>query len=271
MKYSYFNTNRSGLSHIRNLGMYNNKTVTHIFKCHYAEGNPLCAVIFKPQESIQTWYWEDKEESIPCDYDIDYVKLMDDLRRRPRPKHWINGNRGRYYAPIKKGITSPIFYKSFPKIFESDYILYALPMLGYIGKGKDIDERLRNDNKNVVVDLKYSIEQFRKRINIIPYKEDIRHMAREWFINNYSYKEDWYENISERINYGRQFHKRVEDLFRRLDIPYRLFSLDTGDYRSIGLEKDLPRNHTEGIDPTIPESVMERLEPIVDRYMNENP
>ena len=140
MKYSYFNTNRSGLSHIRNLGMYNNKTVTHIFKCHYAEGNPLCAVIFKPQESIQTWYWEDKEESIPCDYDIDYVKLMDDLRRRPRPKHWINGNRGRYYAPIKKGITSPIFYKSFPKIFESDYILYALPMLGYIGKGKDIDD-----------------------------------------------------------------------------------------------------------------------------------
>ncbi len=274
MKYSYFNTLRSGNTHMNNLALYNNKTVAQIFKTDKTKGFPLVAYIMKPEESIQEWYWDDKKTTVTRDYNMDFTKIMDDFKKRPRPTHWYTADKGKTHPPIDCGDAhkSHLFHKSFPKLFESDWILYALCMLGFQGKCKQLDDMLTHNKPNVVVDLDFSVEQFKKRINIIPYKEDIRHFAKGMFLNNYTYySNDWFDVVSERINYARIFHIRVQKLLERLDIPYRLFSLDSGDYSTIGFEKDLPRNQTDDIDPSIPSSAIDKLDSIVDRYMSENP
>ncbi len=272
MKYSYFSTDRSGRSQIRNLVLYNKKTLAHTFKCFHVDGSPITTVIFEPELGKQTWYWEDKSKSIDCDYNLDFIELMEGQKKRPRPTHWLTANLGRYYAPFTEGKTTDTFYKSFDKAFDCYYILCPLPLLGYYDlKGNELSKALRHNKRSLNVDLEYSIEQFRKRRNIIVYKEDIKHWVRQWFLGSANYTDDFIEKTHQRINCARQFHTNAKLLLRKYDIPFEMFSLDTGDYSSIGFDKQLPRYCTDNIDTYIPDRVLDNVDSWVDDYMEKYP
>ena len=70
---------------MNNLALYNNKTVAQIFKTDNVKGFPLVAYVMKPEESIQDWYWDDKKATVTRDYNMDFIKIMDDFKKRPRP------------------------------------------------------------------------------------------------------------------------------------------------------------------------------------------
>jgi len=268
MLLSYFSGLRSGKSHIRNLALYNKQTVSHTFQCHYRDGSPFTTVVFEPLKNTQTWYWDNKTKTIECDYNIDYVKLMNDQKKRPRPTHWLNVNLGRYNAPFESGTTPPDFYKSFPKSFECDWILDPLPLLGYIGK-HTMNDDLRKDNRLLTIDLDYSIEQFKKRRNIIPFKEDIRHMARQWFLGSARYDDDFIANVHDRLKKALKFAQDVKIMLNRFDIRYEDFSLDTGDYTDLGFTKLLPRRSTDDIDTYIPDKYINNVDTWVNEFLED--
>ena len=69
-KLSYFCTQRSGASHIRNLAFINNKTCNDIHEFKTIDTCPFASVVYNPPKQSLTWYWEDKSKTIECDYNM---------------------------------------------------------------------------------------------------------------------------------------------------------------------------------------------------------
>ena len=124
------------------------------------------------------------------------------------------------------------------------------------------------------------VEELRKRKNIIAYKEDIRHMAHNFFVGSgrplYKHPdvlvtqtdEGYIKECTKRINYNRAFPPAIADLLDYYKIPYEMFNLDTGNYaEAFDLEHVFPRD----IDPTpeLDEYVTDKhiVEGWIDDYM----
>jgi len=289
MKYSYFSTDRGGRLHYHYSALINGKSVARI------RGNcGLFCTIFEPKNNTIQWYWVDKDDNIRWlrelrNYDdIDWLGTISDHKKRRREnkksEHWLARNYC-WTQPIE--LESDImwqphnFYKVFGKFFECDHILHPEVLLGYQGytkpdrEGLNMSDALQQDIRYLTVDLDYSIDQLKKRKNIIVYKEDIKHMARSWFLGGGQMidndEESYYNLISCRINEARKYPTSMQVALDRYNIPYEMWSLDSGDYSIFGFDNDLSRYETEGTDTLLKEHLHHMVDGWIDRYMSEYP
>ena len=109
--------------------------------------------------------------------------------------------------------------------------------------GKDIHmmlEQVKN-NSPTIKPHPDIIQQLRKRKSIVAYKEDIEHLA----YNIFSLVGAFSDPIKT-INQVRQFQDYMPIFLDKLEIPYEIFSLDSGDYaQTFELNKNLPRDSTQ--------------------------
>ena len=287
MKYSYFSADRAGKVHYHLTALLNGKGVARP-----KENCGVCCTIHTPENDSIQWFWVDKEDNIRWlrehrNYqDVDLLGTINDMKLREKEnkgsKHWLA--RG-YIHDYPKEIDdtcvwlSSKYYKVFKKFFEIDHLLHPDILLGYWGytkadkKGLNISECLLNDIRLMNVDLDYSIDQMKKRKNIIVYKDDLRHMARSWFLGGGQMldmdEETYYNNISLRINEARKYPKCMQIALDRYDIPYEMWSLDKGDYGVFGFEKNLDRYVTEDTTITLKPKNHHLIEGWIDRYVSE--
>lgn len=290
MKNSYFSTDRGGRLQYQNLGLLNGKSVAKL------KGyGPLYVIIYNPKNNTRTWYWEDKEGEIRSTtefrrYDnIDFISTINDHKVRRRDNlastNWLAIDYARYTPDELKNtlVYHPDnLYKIFDKCFECDFILHPEVLLGYYGYVKDnisglhLNEGLEKGIRKLNVDLDYSIEQMRKRKNVIVYKEDLRHWARSWFLGGAQIFDDNYERfysiVSTRLNGARKYHHCCRVMMERHNIPYERWSLDTGDYsKTFEVTKEFSRYETEGTGPLLPDNLRYMVDGWINRYMSEFP
>ena len=288
MKYSYFSTDRGGRIHYHYSALINGDSVARI--------NGTCGLfctIFMPKNNTRQWYWEDNNNNIRHAsehrrYDnIDWIGAMQDVKKRSKDnilsKHWI-ARKYNYFQPkeLENDIISQPhnLYKVFDKFFECDYILHPEVLLGYHGytkpdrEGLSQNDALEQDIRYLNVDLDYSIDQLRKRKNIVVYKEDIRHWARSWFLGGGQVGDDYeeyYNMIACRLNSARKYTTSIQIALDRYNIPYEMWSLDSGNYNIFGFNNDISRYETDGSDPILKNHLHYMVDDWIDRYMSENP
>ena len=288
MKYCYYSTDRGGRLHYHYSALMSGKSVARI------QGNcGLFCTIFEPKSNTLQWYWVDKDDNIRWlrehrNYDdIDWIGTINDHKKRrkenKKSKHWLARNYC-WTQPIE--LESNIewqphnLHKVFGKFFECDHILHPEVLLGFHGyskpdkEGLSKNDALEQDVRYLTVDLDYSIDQLRKRKNIIVYKEDIRHWAKSWFLgggqvgNDY---ETYYNMIACRINEARKYHISMQMALDRYDIPYEMWSLDSGNYDVFGLNNDISRYETDGTDTILKDHLHHMVDGWIDRYISEYP
>ena len=292
MKYSYFSTERGGRLHYDYSALMNGKSVARI-KGSSPNCSGLFCTIFMPKNNTRQWYWVDNNNNIRHAsehrrYDnIDWIGTVKDHKKRKKDnllsKHWI----ARKYSWVQpKELEDDIIYqphnlyKVFDKFFECDHITHPEVLLGYYGytkpdrEGLNMNDMLEQDIRYLNVDLDYSIDQLRKRKNIVVYKEDIRHWARSWFLGGGHVGDDYeeyYNMIACRLNEARRYPMCIQIVLDRYNIPYEMWSLDSGDYNIFGFDKNLSRYETEDCDSILKEHLHYMVDGWIDRYVSEYP
>ena len=84
-------------------------------------------------------------------------------------------------------------------------------------------------------------------------------------------EESYYNIISCRINEARKYHTSMQIALDRYNIPYEMWSLDSGDYNIFGFDNDLSRYETEGSDSILKEHLRYKVNEWIDRYVSEYP
>ena len=289
MKYNYFCPGKAGKYLIRDMFWHNGKT-----HCLFCCGTPpIYAVMSTPLGNFD-WYWED-------DITGDIVHTS----HTETKNIFLNPNFDEVWYPvptdgvysIKKLLKNTSikasttckgdFYKCFNHAFQSDIIVNPLVMLGYggvLGTGK-LGKLLRAAKPNLMnIPIDYVVDELCKRKSIVTYKEDIKELARNFFIGNghipYKNPNVLYTNTTEKyvyqvtklINENRQFEKDIMTCLDHYNIPYEIFNLDKDDYGScFNLDKPLTK-----LDDTMPQRYdfiepTDIIEGWVDNYVKENP
>ena len=289
MKYNYFCPGKAGKYLIRDMFWHNGKT-----HCLFCCGTPpIYAVMSTPLGNFD-WYWED-------DITGDIVHTS----HTETKNIFLNPNFDEVWYPvptdgvysIKKLLKNTSikasttckgdFYKCFNHAFQSDIIVNPLVMLGYggvLGTGK-LGKLLRAAKPNLMnIPIDYVVDELCKRKSIVTYKEDIKELARNFFIGNghipYKNPNVLYINTTEKyvyqvtklINENRQFEKDIMTCLDHYNIPYEIFNLDKDDYGScFNLDKPLTK-----LDDTMPQRYdfiepTDIIEGWVDNYVKENP
>ena len=289
MKYNYFCPGKAGKYLIRDMFWHNGKT-----HCLFCCGTPpIYAVMSTPLGNFD-WYWED-------DITGDIVHTS----HTETKNIFLNPNFDEVWYPvptdgvysIKKLLKNTSikasttckgdFYKCFNHAFQSDIIVNPLVMLGYggvLGTGK-LGKLLRAAKPNLMnIPIDYVVDELCKRKSIVTYKEDIKELARNFFIGNghipYKNPNVLYTNTTEKyvyqvtklINENRQFEKDIMTCLDYYNIPYEIFNLDKDDYGScFNLDKPLTK-----LDDTMPQRYdfiepTDIIEGWVDNYVKENP
>ena len=289
MKYNYFCPGKAGKYLIRDMFWLNGKT-----HCLFCCGTPpIYAVMSTPLGNFD-WYWED-------DITGDIVHTS----HTETKNIFLNPNFDEVWYPvptdgvysIKKLLKNTSikasttckgdFYKCFNHAFQSDIIVNPLVMLGYggvLGTGK-LGKLLRAAKPNLMnIPIDYVVDELCKRKSIVTYKEDIKELARNFFIGNghipYKNPNVLYTNTTEKyvyqvtklINENRQFEKDIMTCLDHCNIPYEIFNLDKDDYGScFNLDKPLTK-----LDDTMPQRYdfiepTDIIEGWVDNYVKENP
>ena len=289
MKYNYFCPGKAGKYLIRDMFWHNGKT-----HCLFCCGTPpIYAVMSTPHGNFD-WYWED-------DITGDIVHTS----HTETKNIFLNPNFDEVWYPvptdgvysIKKLLKNTNikasttctgdFYKCFNHAFQSDIIVNPLVMLGYggvLGTGK-LGKLLRAAKPNLMnIPIDYVVDELCKRKSIVTYKEDIKELARNFFIGNghipYKNPNVLYTNTTEKyvyqvtklINENRQFEKDIMTCLDHYNIPYEIFNLDKDDYGScFNLDKPLTK-----LDDTMPQRYdfiepTDIIEGWVDNYVKENP
>ena len=289
MKYNYFCPGKAGKYLIRDMFWHNGKT-----HCLFCCGTPpIYAVMSTPLGNFD-WYWED-------DITGDIVHTS----HTETKNIFLNPNFDEVWYPvptdgvysIKKLLKNTNikasttctgdFYKCFNHAFQTDIIVNPLVMLGYggvLGTGK-LGKLLRAAKPNLMnIPIDYVVDELCKRKSIVTYKEDIKELARNFFIGNghipYKNPNVLYTNTTEKyvyqvtklINENRQFEKDIMTCLDHYNIPYEIFNLDKDDYGScFNLDKPLTK-----LDDTMPQRYdfiepTDIIEGWVDNYVKENP
>ena len=288
MKYSYFSAERAGKVHFHLSALMNGGSVARP-----KENCGISCMINTPKNNTIQWFWVDKDDNIRWlreyrDYDnIDWLGTINDMKLRVkdnmRSKHWLaRGYIHDYPQEIDDTCvwSSDKYHKIFPKFFECDYLLHPEMLLGFWGytkadkEGINLSECLRIDKRLMYVDLDYSIDQMKKRKNIIVYKDNIKKLARSWFLGGGQLidisDESYYNNITLRINEARKIPRFMQVALDRFDIPYEVWSLDNGDFDIFDFKKNIPRYETENTTTTIKPRHHHKVDGWIDRYVSEH-
>ncbi len=248
MKYSYFSGGKAGKLLIRNLFWLNGKT--HVF---YTTGEPPYFAAFTTPEGVCDWYWDGGSY-----HHVESNNMMNKIYYNEM-WHPVTGTIKKWFKHLgpQVGLGRP---DCDDLAFQQDMITNPLVMLGYGGVlgSKKLLQQIQARTPQLPMGSNV-IEELRKRKNIIAYKEDIRHMAHNFFVGSgrplYKHPdvlvtqtdEGYIKECTKRINYNRAFPPAIADLLDYYKIPYEMFNLDTGDYaEAFDLEHVFPRD----IDPT---------------------
>lgn len=90
------------------------------------------------------------------------------------------------------------------------------------------------------------LPQLRKRKNIVVYKENIEHLAFNVFAG--TGRPESYEETAKLLDNIIRFQKMIPQVLESYDIPYEMFSLDSGDYKkTFDLDMVLPRDSSDDL------------------------
>ena len=287
MKYNYFSPGKAGKYLLRDMFLLNNKTTFNFSLC---ERKVLWSTSVKPNGQIY-WYWEDLDGNlvtksykvnenfllnyyyseqffyIPTDGKHNIMKYL----KRPE-SNMSNTGRGDYH-------------KVFPIAMECDYVVNPLVMLGYSGNGKQLAKSIVNREPNLInIPLEYVIDELNKRKNIVTHKEDLRHLAKNYFIGigHLPYKnpdvyftnttEKYIKQVTKQINLYRQLEQDIANLLDYYNIKYEWFNLDKDSYEQyFNLDKVFDKEidpHHKLHDYIEPDEVVEGW---IDDYVRSNP
>ena len=268
MKYTYFSSIKSGKCLIRSQFWYNRKSCATL-----SAGKPHWCVLTKPMDSETPtdkleWYWCDKKtHELKTHYH--YLDTSDKLSSFHYSEYWfpIPDHRGYETVHRDKWTTHENFYGCVDNILSRDIITNPFFLLGYTGlPGTEKQMRNMEQNKPNIIPPSHIIEELKKRKSIVVYKENIEHLAYNVFAG--WGRPESVEETTILINTIRKFQKYIPKLLSRLDIPYEMFSLDSGDYaKTFDLEKVLPRDSHDKLFTYNPWK--QDVKKLVDNYMRD--
>ena len=194
-----------------------------------------------------TWYWVGSNEKLQTyNHFIDTRDKLTDGRfwemwfPKPDP---VTGNP---FINRDDFITHENFYQCADDILSRDLITNPFNLLGYtnqLGSKKMIQNMLVKKPKLNPPD--FIIKELRKRRNIVAYKENLEHLAYNFFADMDMMNHP-VESVCDYINSTIEFQKFMPTILDEYGIEYEMFSLDTGDYsKTFGLDKILPRDSTD--------------------------
>ena len=260
MKYTYFSTVSSGKYLLRSQFWYNRRSCAFL-----SQSRPMWCVLSSPIGNLDKleWYWCDKDTKLSKH--SHFLDTSDKLVSSHYDEIWfpIPDHRGYETIPRDQWITHENFYGCVDSIMSRDLITNPFGLLGYTGKlgSNKMMSRMVNHLPNLTPPP-HIIEELRKRCNIVPYKENIEHLA----YNLLSIKGRLpFEQQCEWINQNLEFQRIIPVILKSYDIPYEMFSLDTGSYaKTFGLDKTLPRDSSDTLfhehNPKIDEEVKKYMD-----------
>ena len=264
MKYTYFSSTKSGKYLLRSQFWYNRKTCAFL-----AQTNPLWCVLSSPIGNLDKleWYWTDKDthELQTHEYILD---TRDKLANGDYDEMWFpkpHPVTGHYNVNRDIMSTHENFYECVDDIMSRDIITNPFGLLGYTGLlgSEKMMTRMVNHLPNLTPPP-HIIEELRKRCNIVPYKENIEHLAYNFFTARGRLP---FEQQCQWINRTLEFQRIIPVILKSYDIPYEMFSLDTGDYaKTFGLDKILPRDSSDTLFSTPNPNVEQQVKQYMDTY-----
>lgn len=267
MKYNYFCHQKGGKYLIRSQFWYNNLDTVYLsqsFPLFASTGKNISDGYYK-----LSWYYCDKDNKLQsrcCE---------------PRQVELANARYDEMWFPEGDSILSwrhdnmTPYHQNFTQCFETlldhHLIVNPLNMMGYCGLlGSEkmqiqlaAGEPLFHVPESIIVEL-------RKRTSIIAYKDNIRHLAFNFFAGNGSPihlpEAQFVERVTYIINQSRKFIAMLPQVLEKYDMPYEMFSLDSGDYNQrFNLPKALPRSTSD----TIFTKPTDKTNQYVDDYMRQ--
>ena len=242
MQYTYFSSVKSGKYLIRSQFWYNRKSC-----CFLSQSKPLWCVLSMPIGKLDKleWWWCDKENNLQTHNH--FLDVSDKLASSHYDEMWfpIKDHRGYEFVPRDNWVTHENFWGNFYNIMSRDLITNPFNLLGYAGGlGSEkmmLDMQQQRPNIQPHPDI---LPQLRKRKNIIVYKEDIEHLAYNVFAG--TGRPESVEKTTEILNTIIKFQKFMPAVLEKLDVPYEMFSLDSGSYsKTFDLDKVLPRDSSD--------------------------
>ena len=245
MKYNYWSTEKAGKYHIRQLFILNQKSTATL-----SASSPIWTSMTEPIEDLKvkwSWYWMEGDKLKNLDKDVDLngkmsSALYDELWF-PEPPYYRIKN-----FITAAGVTShPNFYECYSKILDKDIITNPIRMLGYVGPvaaPKKFRRFVDRNPKITDIPMDYVLDEFRKRKNIIVYKENIRSLAYNYFSGNG--RPESIDDTITLINNTIKWQEALPAFLDEINVSYEMFSLDSGDYgKMFDLNKLLPiADHT---------------------------
>ena len=259
MKYSYFSGIKAGKYFLRNAFLKNGKSTGLLLTGE----TPAYGVTFS-SDWKWNWYWEnDTTGALETHTYQDVAPKNNEEFIAHTGYHnevWFPiATKGvntikRYLKDPDNGINASHlcpgnFSDCFDNMLEQDLLVNPMPLLGYLGLvgsnkiNTKIEAREKNMLKTDFVDG--MIEKLKTRKNIIPYKSDIRHLARQFFTGTGriqflqpevligATEKEYVIHTEKKINSAREYPNKVAALLTELEIPYEMFDLDNGDYESV--------------------------------------
>ena len=249
MKYTYFSTLKAGKYLIRSQFWYNRRSCAFL-----SQSSPLWCVLSRPIDLVETdipidkleWYWCDKETNELKTHHY-YLDTRDKLSSAHYDEMWypIPDHRGHETIPRHNWRTHQNFYGCVDDILSRDLITNPFGLLGYTGLlGSEKQMRNMEQDRPNLNPPSHIIEELRKRKNIVVYKEDIEHLAYNVFAG--TGRPESVEETTVLLNTIRKFQQFIPKVLSRYNIPYEMFSLDSGDYaKTFDLDKVLPRDSSD--------------------------
>ena len=263
--FTYFSSIKSGKFQIRSNFWLNRKSCAFL-----SQSNPLWTVLSKPVGALDklTWYWVDKNKNLQThNHFLDTRDKLTDGRFDemwfPKP-HPVTGH---YFIDRDEFITHDNFYQCVDDILTRDLITNPFNLFGYtcsLGSEKMMQQMM--DQCPEVDPPRHVIDELRKRKSIIAYKEDIEHLAYNFFAGK-GMQNDTTDYICEWINSTVKFQKFMPKFLDRYNIEYEMFSLDNGDYAStFELNDVLPRNSSDKCFTVDNPDAMKQVKYYMDKY-----
>ena len=240
MKYTYYSSIKSGKRMMRDLFCLNNRSAVCM-----SPSKPIWASCLEPFGNILKWEWYYCNESYILQKRTHYIDKNKILEEK-YCEMWfpVKNSQGRKLLDYKKWKTHENFWGCLDDILRRDIITNPFSLFGYAGRDSHkFMLEMSNDNPPLKPHPDI-IQQLRKRKSIVAYKENIEHLAYNVFSCNG--RPESVEQTIYIINEIRNFQKYIPKFLEKYDIPYEMFSLDSGDYaKTFDLDKVIPRNSTD--------------------------